>query len=259
MAEVTAKQVKELREATGAGMMDSKKALVEADGDFEAAVQKLREKGLAKAASRSDRDSTEGYIAVTGNDEAASLVQLKSETDFAAKSEDFRKFASQLADAVLKEDVDVVSEYKKELEDLQLTIKENISVGTVGKLVADGGRVAFYVHGDGKIGVLLRGEGVEDEVLHEIALHSAFSKPKYLSRDQVPEEDIQKERDAFLEITKAEGKPKEAWDKIVEGRVDSWLAETVLLEQGLFGEKETVSDKLGNGKLTDLIIASVGN
>ena len=258
MSQITAKQVQELRKSTGAGMMDAKKALVAADGDFEAAVQALREKGLAKAAGRTDRENSEGVIAIAQTESSAALVQVKSETDFAAKSEDFVKYAQSLADLVLESGVEAVNQKKAELEDLQLVIKENLEVGTVGKVGADSSLVAAYLHGGGRIGVILEAQDVDKETLHEIALHCAFGKPKYLSRDEVPEEDIEKERESLLEITKAEGKPEQAWDKIVEGRVNSWLAESVLLEQGVFGEKETVTQKIGKGKITKMVIATIG-
>lgn len=258
MTAITAKQVQELRQATGAGMMDAKKALTAAEGDFEAAVQALREKGLAKAAGRTDRENTEGLISIAQNDDAAALVQLKSETDFAAKSDDFKSYALSLTEAVLADGPDAVNEKKAELEDLQLVIKENIEIGVAEKVEKGSGVVAAYLHGEGRIGVILQGENIEQEVLHEIALHCAFAKPTYLTRDEVPEVDIEKERKSFLEITKAEGKPEQAWDKIVEGRVNSWLAESVLLEQGVFGEKETVTQRIGNGKITKLVFATIG-
>lgn len=259
MSTISAKEVQELRKSTGAGMMDAKRALTEADGDFEAAVQILREKGLAKAAKRTDRENTEGVIAIAQNDAGVSLVQLKSETDFAAKSADFRSFAQSLADVVLAEGEDAVKTKDGELEDLKLTVKENIEVGNVSvfaKTEANG--LDAYLHGGGQAGVLIEAEGVAPEVLHEIAMHIAFAKPAYLSRDEVPAEDIEKERAALLEITKSEGKPEQAWDKIVEGRVGAWLGERVLLEQGVFGEKEKVKAKIGDGAISRFVFVKVG-
>ncbi len=255
---VTAKQVQELRQATGAGMMDAKKALTESDGDFEAAVQILREKGLAKAAKRTDRDNAEGIVAVAENDAAVSLVHLKSETDFAAKSGDFVKMAQTLAELVAEKNEAAVSEKDSELEDLKLAIKENIEVGAVARFEKSEGTVSSYVHAGGTAAVLVQGEDVAEELLKEVAMHVVFAKPAYLSREEVPAEDIAKEKASLLEITKAEGKPEQAWDKIVEGRVNSWLSERVLLEQGLFGEKETVASKLGKGQIKKFVLASVG-
>ncbi|MEM7321916.1 MAG: translation elongation factor Ts [Actinomycetota bacterium] len=256
---ITAKEVQELRKSTGAGMMDAKKALTSADGDFEAAVQILREKGLAKAATRTDRDNSEGVVTVARNEAAAALVHLKSETDFAAKSDDFQKLAQELAELVLAKGPDAVSEKADEIEDLKLTVKENIDFGTVVRYELGGDTVAdAYIHGGGRSGVLIEATGVDADVLHEVAMHVAFAKPAYLSRDDVPEEEIEKERAALLEITKSEGKPEAAWPKIVEGRVNSWLGERVLLEQGLFGDKETVAAKIGSGEITRFTLAQVG-
>jgi elongation factor Ts len=254
-----AKDVQELRKATGAGMMDAKKALTEADGDFEAATQILREKGLAKAAGRSERENAEGVIAVATGNLGVSLVHLKSETDFAAKSDDFRKLAQQLADAVLVDGPEAASTKQAELEDLKLTVKENVEIGTVVRYEAAADHLLdAYLHGDGRAGVLVEASGVDAETLHEIALHVAFAKPAYLGRDDVPADEIDKERSALLEITKAEGKPEQAWDKIVEGRLNAWFADRVLLEQGVFGEKETVAARIGDGTIHRFTLAMVG-
>lgn len=259
MAEFSAKDVQELRKSTGAGMMDSKKALTEADGDMEAAVQILREKGLAKASKLSDRDNSEGVVAVAQNESGASLVHLKSETDFSAKSDDFQAFVQKLADAVLAEGESAVASLDAELEELKLSLKENIEVGAAVRYEASEGKVIdAYLHGGGRAGVLIEGEGVDADLLHEIALHVAFAKPSYLVREEVPADEVEKERAALLEITKNEGKPEAAWDKIVDGRVNAWFADQVLVEQGMFGEKEKVSDKLGSGSLTRFVLAMVG-
>ncbi|MEM7273051.1 MAG: translation elongation factor Ts [Actinomycetota bacterium] len=256
---ITAKDVQELRKSTGAGMMDAKKALTEADGDFDAAVQLLRERGLAKAATRTDRDNSEGLVAVASGDTGAALVQLKSETDFAAKSDDFKSLAQELAELVLAKGPDAVAERADEIENLKLTVKENIDFGPVVRYETEGDAIVdAYIHGGGKSGVLVEGTGVDPEVLHEVAMHIAFAKPAYLTRDEVPEDEIERERAALLEITKNEGKPEAAWPKIVEGRVNAWLGERVLLEQGLFGDKETVKAKIGDGAITRFTLAQVG-
>ncbi|NNE95804.1 MAG: translation elongation factor Ts [Acidimicrobiales bacterium] len=256
---ITAKDVQELRKSTGAGMMDAKKALTEADGDFEAAVQILREKGLAKAAIRADRDNTEGLVVVVEDDNAAAMVHLKSETDFSAKNEEFVSLANDIAAAVLVEGAGAADAFQARVDDLKLNIKENIELGLAVRYEkSDDYVIDAYLHGGGRAGVLIEAEGVDDETLHEIALHVAFGKPKYLSRDDVPAEDVEKERVALLEITKSEGKPEAAWDKIVEGRVNSWFSESVLLEQGVFGDKETVAAKIGSGSIKRFALAMVG-
>jgi elongation factor Ts len=241
-------------------MMDAKKALTEADGDFEGANQILREKGLAKAAGRGDRENAEGVVAIASGGTTAALVHLKSETDFAAKSDDFRRIAQEMAELVLADGADAVKTKDAEIEDLKLTVKENIDIGTVARYEAANEAVLdAYLHGDGKAGVLVEGVGVDAEKLHNIALHIAFAKPIYLSRDDVPADEVAKEEAALLDITKAEGKPEQAWPKIVEGRLNSWFAERVLLEQGMFGEKETVADVVADGSLTRFTLALVGS
>ena len=256
---ITAKDVQALRKSTGAGMMDAKKALTEADGDFETAVQILREKGLAKAATRVDRENTEGLVVIVEDDASAAMVHLKSETDFSAKSEDFMAIANDLAAAVLADGVGAAAGFVERLDDLKLNIKENIELGTVARYEKSADTVIdAYLHGGGRAGGLLGAEGVDEETLHEIALHIAFAKPRYLSRDEVSAEDVDRERAALLEITKSEGKPEAAWDKIVEGRVNAWFADSVLLEQGVFGEKESVASRVGSGKLLRFDLAMVG-
>lgn len=255
-----AKEVQELRKATGAGMMDAKRALTESDGDFEGAAQILREKGLAKAAVLASRDNSEGVVAIARDASGASLVHLKSETDFAAKSDDFRQLAQELADLVLASGADAVSTKNAELEDLKLTVKENVEIGTAVRYEASADTVIdAYLHGDGRAGVLIEGQGLDADALHEIALHIAFAKPSYLQRSDVPAAEVDKERAALLEITKAEGKPEAAWPKIVDGRVDAWYGDRVLLEQGVFGEKETVQTRIGSATITRFTLAMVGS
>ena len=255
MADFTAKDVQALRQASGAGMMDAKKALEAAGGDAEAALQALREKGLTKADARSDRESSDGAIAIARDGDRVALVELRSETDFSAKAADFLSLTQELADLVLAEGEEAVSQKSDTIDDLRISKKENIQLGTVALIEpAEGATVDAYLHTDqdgrGTVGVLIEAQGVNSEALHEIALHIAFAKPTALSRDQVPAAEIEAEREAALGVTKAEGKPEQAWEKIVEGRVNKWLSERVLLEQGVFGEKETVAQRIGAGSIT---------
>ena len=262
MAEIAAKDVKALRDATGAGMMDAKKALTECDGDFEAASQMLREKGLAKAATRSDRDNVEGAIGLTSDGQRAALVHLKCETDFSAKSDGFLALVDELAKAVLVEGEGAIEARLAAIDDLRLSIKENVEVGRVSLIEAgDGNVLDTYLHvqdGRGVNGVLVEGSGVDQETLHQVALHIAFAKPTSLTRDEIPSELVDKERAALLDITKAEGKPEQAWDKIVEGRLTGWFRETVLLEQGLHGDKTSVADTLAGGRIERFTQAYLG-
>ncbi|MDH4144408.1 MAG: translation elongation factor Ts [Acidimicrobiia bacterium] len=262
MANFTAKDVQQLRKNTGAGMMDCKKALEDSDGDFEAAVQLLREKGLAKAGARSDRDASQGTVAIAADGNRAALVELKAETDFSAKAEDFVALVDELAQLVLAGGEEAVAQKQTAIEDLNIQKKENISLGKVVRFeAAEGAIIDAYLHrqdGRGVIGVLLEATGVDAETLHEIALHAAFAKPRFLRRDEVPAEAAAKERASLLEITKAEGKPEAAWEKIVDGRLNSWYGESVLLEQGVHGDKETVAQRIGNGTITRMAIAVIG-
>ncbi|MDG2300356.1 MAG: translation elongation factor Ts, partial [Acidimicrobiales bacterium] len=193
MTEFTAKDVQKLRQASGAGMMDAKKALDETSGDFDAALQALREKGLAKADSRSDRESSNGAIAVARGDAAAAIVELKSETDFSAKAEDFLSLIQKLADLVLAEGEEAVSQISDEIDDMKISKKENIQLGLVQRVeVPENALMDVYLHTDqegrGINGVVVVGEGVSDEDLHEVALHIAFAKPTALRREDVSQE-----------------------------------------------------------------------
>ncbi len=262
MADISVADIKALRDATGAGMMDAKKALTEAEGDMEEARKILREKGLAKAATRTDRENAEGAIAIASADGVAAIVHLKSETDFAAKSEDFLATLDAVTASVLAEGEDGVAPHQAAIEELQITKKENIELGLVARVEAgDGEHIDTYLHkqdGRGVNGVIVVGSGVEESTLHEVALHIAFAKPIGLSRDEIDPAVAEKEREALLEITKAEGKPEQAWDKIVEGRLSAWYADQVLLEQGLNGDKTSVQDSLGGGSIVSFRQAYLG-
>jgi elongation factor Ts len=261
MSEITAKAVKALRDATGAGMMDAKKALTEAGGDPEAATQILREKGLSKAAKRSDRENSEGAVAMAQDGNKVAVVLLRSETDFSAKSEDFVAVAQKLADSALAGEDPAVA-CATDIEDLMLSKKENIDVGAVHVVeAAEGNALDTYLHvqdGRGTIGIVVEGSGVDAEALHAIALHCAFANPLCLDRSEVSAEDAEKERAALLEITKSEGKPEQAWDKIVEGRMTAWYKESVLLEQGLNGDKVSVADTAAPGTIVRFVQARIG-
>jgi elongation factor Ts len=259
---ISAKDVKALRDATGAGMMDAKKALVECDGDMDAAKQLLRERGLAKAEGRSDRENNEGTVALAVDGDVAALVEIKTETDFSAKNEAVTGLAGSLARAVLADGPGAIEAHATEIEDLQVTIKENIAVGVVERIeAADGNHIDAYVHvqdGRGVNAVVVEGSGVSDDDLHQVALHIAFAKPMYLGANEVPADEVERERAALLDITKAEGKPEQAWDKIVDGRLRGWYGERVLLEQGLHGDKTAVKDSLGGGSIVRFVQVVIG-
>ncbi len=263
MADFTAKDVQALRQASGAGMMDAKKALDSCEGDFDSALHQLREKGLTKAAERSERESSDGAVAIARDGNRVALVELQSETDFSSKAADFLALTQELADALLADGEAALTAKADAIDDLRIAKKENIRLGKVVLIEAPADAVVdAYLHTDqdgrGLNGVVIQAQGIDADTLHEIALHVAFAKPTVLTRDEIPAEDIDRERESALGVTKAEGKPEQAWDKIVEGRVNKWLSERVLMEQGVFGEKETVAQKIGSGTITRFVQAYLG-
>jgi elongation factor Ts len=264
MPDFTAKDVQALRQATGAGMMDAKKALTETDGDMEKAGQWLREKGLAKVAKLGDRDNTQGAVAVVVEGNVGALVELKSETDFSAKADDFTSLVQDLAELVVAKGEEAVSERAGELDDLKIAKKENIELGKVVRIeAADGNVLDSYLHlqdGRGVNAVLVELAGGDRELAHDLAVHIAFAKPPYLNRDEVPAADVDKERAALLEITKAEGKPEAAWPKIVDGRLNAWYKDRVLLEQGFVrDDKTTITQLLGGASIVRYAQVYIGS
>ena len=258
----TAKDVQALRQASGAGMMDAKRALEESGGDFDAAAKSLREKGLAKSVDRADRDNTQGAVTVGHADGVAAIVELKCETDFVAKSDDFNAVLADLLDAVLTSGS--VDAQKERVDDLKVTLKENIDVGRVLRVeVADGQALDTYLHkqdGRGVNAVIVVLDGGTAELAHEIAVSAAFSKPRYLHRDEVPEADAAAERDTLIGITKAEGKPEQAIDKIVEGRLNAWYKDQVLLEQPYAkDDKQSITQLLGDASIAHFAQVYIGS
>lgn len=249
MADFTVKDIQALRQETGAGMMDAKKALTESGGDPEAARKWLREHGLAKAAGRTDRESAEGVVAAAQVGNHVALVELKCETDFVAKSDAFAPFADELATALAEEGEAALEAFADRVDDLKVRLKENISVGRTARLSAsDDAVIATYVHrqdGRGVNAVAVELSGGDPELAHDIALHIAFTRPTAVSRDDVPTDEVEAERAALVDITRAEGKPEAAMDKIVEGRLSGWFAERVVLEQKFVkDEKQTIAKLL---------------
>lgn len=263
MAEYTAKDVQRLRQSTGAGMMDAKKALVENGGDFEAAAKWLREKGLASSAKRADRESNQGAVAIARSGNVAALVQLKCETDFVAKSPDFVSLADELAQLVADEGEAAVAQKKDALDGLKVTLKENIDLGRVERLeAADGQVLDTYLHvqnGRGVNGVLVVLDGGTQEVAHDIAVHAAFGRPRYVTRDEVPEELVAEERATLEATARNSGKPEAALPKIVEGMLTGWYKEQVLLDQPFAkDDKQSVAQVLGDARLVRFAQVVVG-
>jgi elongation factor Ts len=266
MPDFSAQDVKKLRDHTGAGMMDAKKALVENDGDFDTAAKWLRERGLGKAAERSDRENTQGAVAVAVDGNAAALVQLKCETDFVAKSPDFVALVNDLAELVAKSGEGAATERQSQIDDLKVTLKENIELGDVIRFEAPAGAVIdAYNHiqnGRGVNAVLVEVQDGDQELAHDIAVHIAFAKPGTLRRDDVPAETVEEERASLLKETQNEGKPEQAWPKIVEGKLGGWFKRMPggsLLEQPYAkDDKQTVTQVLGKATVTRFAQVVIG-
>jgi elongation factor Ts len=260
---ITAAQVKALRDETGAGMMDCKRALEGAGGDMDEAREILMKKGLAKAGDRSDRANDQGAVALATADNAAAVVELKAETDFSAKSDDFVALVVEMADAVLADGEEAVAAFSEKLDQLKVTKKENIEVGTVARVEAGEGAILdTYLHsqdGRGTNAVVVETKGLSQEDAHQLALHVGFAKPMGLTRDQVPADEVDKARHEFEEVTRAEGKPDQAVPKIVEGRLNAWFGDRVLLDQGLLGEKKPkIHEFVGDGEIVRYVQAYIG-
>ena len=267
----TPSDVATLRKATGAGMMDCKNALVETDGDMEAAKDWLRKKGISSAAKRAGRAADQGTIDVLIDGNVVALAEVNCETDFVAKGEIFTTFVREVTYLVAKQGVDQFecltfkdSTVADEIVNLGALVGENVSMGRISRFETTTGVVDAYKHmqsGRGTIGVLVQLEGVEDnersrEVAHDIALHAASGAPRYISRDEVPTEAIEREREVFLELTKNEGKPEAAWDKIVEGRLTGYFKESCLLEQAFVKDNKMTIKQLVESLVEKATIAN---
>lgn len=249
MADITASMVKELREATGVGMMDAKKALVENDGNMDQAVDWLRTQGLAKAAKKSGRTAAEGLVAIVTEGTKGAVVEVNAETDFVARNEQFQAFVKNVATLALN--VNTLEELKaadlngksveETLTDLISTIGEHMSLRRMSNLSVDNGAIVGYIHGAladgmGKIGVLVALESAEDsgklqEIGKQVAMHIAAANPQFLDKSSVSQEVLDRERTVLKEQAMASGKPAEIAEKMVEGRIRKFYEEICLLDQ----------------------------
>ena len=259
---ISATQVKELRDKTGAGMMDCKKALTEADGDFEKAIELLRKKGASVAAKRSERTANEGVVKTEVLDEGKTgvILEVNCETDFVASSDDFNNFAQDVLDTVVEKKPATIEELMSLKKDGKL-ISDSLTdtIGKIGEkievsrfVVDEGDDSLFvdYVHHGAKLGVLVKSDNVKpvdssklSVILKDIAMQAAAMKPLYVSRDEVPQADIDKEKEIYKEVAKKEGKPENILDKIAEGKLNKYFQEICLLEQAFIKDNtKTVAD-----------------
>lgn len=242
---ITASMVKELREKTGAGMLDCKKALMETNGDMEKAIDYLREKGIASAAKKAGRIAAEGLVAVKAEGNKAVIVEVNSETDFVAKNEQFQTLVKNLADHILANtpaNVEEALAQKFNGEDKTVEEYINSSIATIGEkislrrfaVVEKGDNAVFgtYLHMGGRIGVITVLEGTNDaELAKDIAMHVAAINPSYVSHEEVPSEELEREKEVLKQQALNEGKPENIVAKIVEGRLGKFYERVCLLDQ----------------------------
>lgn len=263
MTAFTAKDVQSLRQFTGAGMMDAKKALEANDGDMEASKQWLREKGLAASAKRDDRENAQGVVALHLVGKIGAIVKLKCETDFVASSDQFKGEAEALAALVAEKGPAAVSERAAILDDMKITLKEKIELGDVVRIeAADGNVLESYQHLQGGRGVnvvLVEMSGATAELAHDVAVHVAFARPKYLNRGEIPEDVVEHEKATLAAISRNEGKPEAALPKIIEGRINGFFKDVVLLEQPYAkDDKQSVTQIIGSASIVRFAQVEIG-
>ena len=265
---ITAADVQALRRATGAGMMDAKRALEETGGDQETAAKLLRERGLAGAAKREERENSQGAVALCLADDhtVGAVVELKCETDFVAKSKEFVGLANRLAATVAGASSSpeaLIASYHEEIEELKVTLKENIALGRVTRFEASAPHVVDgYLHVQSERGVqavLVELDGGPVELAHDIAVHIGFAKPRFLSRDDVPLDIVEAEKATLEAISRNEGKPEAALPKIIEGRLTGFFRQICLVEQDYAkDDKKNITQILAGNKIVRFTQVIVG-
>lgn len=256
MAQITAALVKELREITGAGMMDCKKALVECGGDKDKAIDYLREKGIAKAAKKAGRIASEGVVAAASNGSTACIVEVNSETDFVAKNENFQKLVKKIAEHIVATkpaDMDALNASEldgKTVADVMTeavaSIGEKLSLRRFEVYTSEDGKLATYIHMGGKIGVIVELSGGEDELGKDVAMQIAAAKPQCISRADVDTDALAHEREVLRKQALEEGKPEKIVEKMVDGRINKYYKEVCLVEQEFVKDSDkTIKDILG--------------
>ena len=243
---ITAEQVKELREKTGAGMMDCKKVLTETDGDMEKATELLRERGITKAAKKSSRIAAEGLVDsyVSEDGKVGAVVEINAETDFVAQNTDFKQFVKDVVKQIaLNNPKDVeellaqpsIAEEGKTVQEALTnkiaTIGENMTIRRFARYESENGLVASYIHGEGKIGVLVEMENADIELAKDVCMQIAAAKPEYLSREDVPQERVDKEMEILKIQAMNEGKPEAIAEKMVQGRIGKFYSDICLVDQ----------------------------
>lgn len=272
MAKITAAQVKELRDKTSVGMMDAKKALVAADGNMQEAIDKLREKGIAKAAKKSGNIAAEGltHIEISGN--KAAIIEVNSETDFVSSNDKFINLVNEIGKAVVANEPKTMDE-ALELKIGDQTINEAITglTAVIGEKISlrrfqvldktDSQVFGSYLHNGGLIGAIVTLEGADEATAKDVAMHVAAVNPEFMDRDQVPADRLEHEKAIFTEETKAEGKPEKIIPRIVEGRLNKFLSEISLADQEFVKDSDMTVQQFvesKNGKLVSFVRYEVG-
>ncbi|MCG1008721.1 elongation factor Ts [Salinicoccus sp. ID82-1] len=270
---ISAKLVKELREKTGAGMMDCKKALQETDGDLDKAVDYLREKGISKAAKKADRIAAEGIVHVASKGNDGVIVEINSETDFVARNVEFQQLVKDIADHILEtKPADIEALNASEMNGKKVEDVMNEAVAKIGEKLTlrrfalaektDNDAFGEYLHMGGRIGVLTLVEGSTDfQAAKDVAMHAAALNPKYVSKDQVSQEELEHEREVLKQQALNEGKPEKIVDKMVEGRMRKYLEEICIVDQPFVKDADQTVEqflKSKGGELKNFIRFEVG-
>ena len=262
---ITASMVKDLRTKTGAGMMDCKKALVEAEGDMEKAVDILREKGLSQAAKKASRVAAEGAVvaAISEDGKVGTVLEVNCETDFVGSNTDFRALAAAIAEHILKTnpaDVEALlnsemngKAVKDQVTEAVAKIGENISVRRFVRYESAEGKVYSYIHGGGKIGVLVEVKGGDAELGKDLAMQIAASNPSYLDRTQVPQAEVEHEKEVLAVEARNEGKPEKIIEKMVLGRINKFYKEVCLVDQEFIKDGDLTIAKLLKSKNAEVV------
>ena len=260
---ITANQVKELRERTGAGMMDCKKVLTETNGDEEKAIELLRERGLSKAAKKSGRIAAEGLAAayISDDKKVGVVIEVNAETDFVAKNEEFKAFVADVAKQVATKNPSNVEELlaqesmaengktvQEVLTNKIATIGENMSIRRFERFETENGTIATYIHGDGKIAVLVEMENADETLAKDVCMQIAAARPEYLDRASVPADRVEKEMEILKAQAMNEGKPAEIAEKMVQGRIGKFYGEICLVEQPFVKNPDEKVGKMVEGK-----------
>lgn len=255
MAQITAALVKELREITGAGMMDCKKALVECEGDKDKAIDYLREKGIAKAAKKAGRIASEGVVAAASDGKTACIVEINSETDFVAKNENFQTLVKKIAEHIVAckpADMDALNASQMDgktvaevMTEAVASIGEKLSLRRFEVYTTEDGQLATYIHMGGKIGVIVELSGGDETLGKDVAMQIAAAKPQCIGRDDVDQEALAHEREVLRKQALEEGKPEKIVEKMVDGRINKYYKEVCLVEQEFVKDSDkTIKDIL---------------